>query len=135
LLSLTDEGTIVARIVKTIDIQGQPAVTLFDSGANYTYVRSALLVQAPRITVSKPVRVLLGGQTIDITENCLFNGKIEGLDFFTSAVPVVELGAVNGHKLDAIIGALTMEQWEIKLDPKKESLDLNGLRRRELTEY
>lgn len=125
----------MARIVKTIDIQGQPAVTLFDSGANYTYVRSALLVQAPRITVSKPVRVLLGGQTIDITENCLFNGKIEGLDFFTSAVPVVELGAVNGHKLDAIIGALTMEQWEIKLDPKKESLDLNGLRRRELTEY
>ena len=125
----------MSRIVKTIEIEGQLAVSLFDSVANYTYVRSTLLAQAPRITVAKPVRVVLGGQTIDITENCLFNGKIDGLDFFTSAVPVGQLGNANGHKLDAVIGALTMEQWEIKLDPKNESLDLNGLRRREMTEY
>ena len=38
-------------------------------------------------------------------------------------------------ELDAIIGALTMERWEIKLDPRSGSLDLEGLRRREFTEF
>ena len=29
----------MARIVKAIEIEGQPAVALFDTGAVYTYVR------------------------------------------------------------------------------------------------
>jgi hypothetical protein len=125
----------MARIIKTIEIEGQPAVALFDSGAVYSYVRSDLVTHAPRSAVVKPVRVLLGGQTIDITQICLFNGKIEGLDFFGDVVPVMDLGVADHQKLDAIIGALNLERWEIKLDPKTGSLDLGGLRRRELTEY
>jgi len=35
----------------------------------------------------------------------------------------------------AVIGSLTMERWEIKLDPKAGVLDLEGLRRREFTEF
>jgi len=31
---------------------------------------------------------------------------------------------LDGYELDAIIGALTMEEWEIKLDPKSQTLDL-----------
>ena len=62
-------------------------------------------------------------------------GEIEGLDFLADAVPVAELGRANGCELDAIIGALTMERYEIKLDPKAGVLDLEGLRRREFTEY
>jgi hypothetical protein len=76
-----------------------------------------------------------GGQEIDITEICVVQGKIEGLDFFADAVPVEGLGRANGQQLDALIGALTMERWEIKLDPKSGQLDLEGLRRREFTEY
>ncbi len=125
----------MARIIKTIEIEGQPATALFDTGAVNSYVQSSLVAQAPYTMVSKPIRVLLGGQTIDITQLCLFNGKIEGLDFFTDAVPVADLGAADGHKLDAIIGALTLERWEIKLDPKSGTLDLEGLRRREFIEY
>jgi hypothetical protein len=125
----------MARIIKTIEIEGQPAVTLFDSGAVYSYVRSDLVAQAPRTAVAKPVRVLLGGQTIDITQLCLFNGKIDGLDFFGDVVPVADLGVADHQKLDAIIGSLNLERWEIKLDPKNERLDLGGLQRRELTEY
>ena len=45
-----------------------------------------------------------------------------------------ELSA-DGYELDVIIGSLTMERWEIKLDPKTGMLDLEGLRRRELTEF
>ncbi len=125
----------MGRIIKTIEIEGQSAVALFDTGATYTYVRSALVANAPGKTVKKPVHVVLGGQDIAIRELRLIDGKIEGLDFFTDVVPVDGLGVADGYKLDAIIGALTMERFEIKLDPKSGVLDLEGLRRREFTEY
>jgi predicted aspartyl protease len=110
-------------------------VARFDTGATYTYVRQELLAEAPRRSVASPVRVGLGGQTIQIREECLMIGKIEGLDFSTEAVPVADLGRADGHSLDAIIGARTLEKWEIKLDPKTGALDVEGLRRREFTEY
>jgi hypothetical protein len=37
--------------------------------------------------------------------------------------------------LDTIIGALTMERWEIKLDLKNGTLDLEGLLRRAFTGF
>ena len=61
--------------------------------------------------------------------------EIEGLGFNTSAVPVESLGKGDGHDLDAIIGAITMEAWEITVNPKDGSLGLEGLKRREFTEY
>ena len=125
----------MARIIKTIEIEGKQATALFDTGALYTYVRSSLTKGAPRRTLKPPVRVALGGREFEIRELCFVEGKIEGLDFLTHAVPVEELGAADGHELDAIIGTLTMEQWEIKLDPRTGTLDLEGLRRREFTEY
>ena len=125
----------MGRILQRIEIEGQPTVAFFDTGAVYTYVRSDLVRQAPCSTVSRPVRVALGGRTIEITELCLFNGKIEGLDFFTDAVPVDRLGVAEGQELGAVIGARTMEQWQIRLDPATGALDLEGLRQREFTEF
>jgi len=125
----------MARIIRTIEIEGQPAVALFDTGALYTYICSSLVRDAPRRSVTRPVRVTVGGQDIDIRELCLIEGKIEGLDFFADAVPVAELGTADGHELDALIGALTMERWEIRLDPRTGVLDLDGLKRREFTEF
>ncbi len=125
----------MARIIKTIEIEGQPAVALFDTGAAYSYVRSTLVREVPRKVVTRPVRVTLGGKEIDIRELCFIEGKIEGLDFFADAVPVDDIGRANGYELDALIGALTMERWEIRLDPKAGTLDLEGLRRREFTEF
>jgi len=125
----------MARIIKSIEIEGRQAVALFDTGATYTYVRSPLVREVPRRALRKPVQVGLGGRSIKIRELCFLQGKIEGLDFLTDAVPVSKLGAADGHELDAIIGARTMEQWEIKLDPKAGTLDLEGLRRREFTEF
>ena len=110
-------------------------MALFDSGAVYTYVRSSLLANAPRFTVSRPTRVALGGQTIEIRELCWVHGSIEGLKFDTDAVPVKEIGMVEGHDLDAIIGVLTMERYEILLNPRAGTLDLRGLERGELTEF
>jgi predicted aspartyl protease len=125
----------MARIVKTIEIEGQPAVALFDTGAMYTCVLSPLVRDAPRRAMIPPARVALGGREIEIRELCFVQGKIEGLDFLADAVPVAELGAADGHELDAVIGARTMEQWEIRLDPRTGTLDLEGLRRREFIEF
>ena len=85
--------------------------------------------------MSPPITVALGGQEIEIREVCLVEGKIEGLPFLTDAAPVAELGEADGHRLDAIIGAQTIKQWEISLDPSTGELDLEGLRWREFKEW
>ena len=125
----------MARIIKTIEIEGQPAVALFDTGAMYSYVRSSLVREVPRRAMIPPARVDLRGREIEIRELCFVQGKIEGLDFLADAVPVEEIGHADGHELDALLGARTMEQWEIRLDPRTGTLDLEGLRRREFTEF
>jgi aspartyl protease len=125
----------MSRIVKTIEIEGQPVNALFDTGAFHSYVLRKYLRDVPIRPVSKPYEVALGGETIHVTERALVNGKIEGLDFDTSVVPVESLGKANGHNLDAIIGAITMEAWEITVNPKDGTLGLDALKRREFTEY
>ena len=125
----------MARIVKEIEIEGRKAVALFDTGAMYTYVLNDYIVDSAKKAVREPYRVAMGGRTIEIKELCLIGGSIERLAFDTEAVPIDEIGKVDGYKLDAIIGAITMEQWEIRLDPKTQELDLEGLRRREVTEF
>src|SRR5438132_780312 len=125
----------MSRIIKTIEIEGRPAKALFDTGAFHTYVLRKYLETVPMLPVSKRYEVALGGETVEIRERGLINGKIEGLGFDTSVVPVDSLGKANGHDLDAIIGAITMEAWEITVDPKDGTLGLEGLRRREFTEY
>jgi len=125
----------MARVIKTIEVEGQPAKALFDTGASHTYLLSKYLQNVPRLRVTKPYEVALGGETIRVTERAMINGKIEGLDFDTYVVPVESLGKANGHDLDAIIGAVTMEVWEITVNPKDGTLGLEGLKRREFTEY
>lgn len=125
----------MSRVIKNIEIEGKEGTALFDTGAFHTYVLRKYLKKIPRHRVSKPYEVSLGGSTIVVREQAFINGKIEGLDFTTMVVPIDSLGHADGHKLDAIIGASTMEQWEITVNPKDASLGLEGLRRREFTEY
>jgi len=125
----------MSRVIKTIEIEGQPVKALFDTAAFHSYVLRKYLEAVPMRAVTKPYEVALDGETIQIRERALVNGKIEGLDFDTSVVPVDSLGRANGHDLDAVIGAITTEAWEITVDPKDGTLGLEGLRRREFTEY
>jgi len=62
-------------------------------------------------------------------------GRIEGYGFDTYVIPIDDLGSIDGKVIDAIIGAETMEGWEIISNPKDGTLDLSGLKRREFTEY
>jgi hypothetical protein len=125
----------MSRVIKTIEIEGQPAKALFDTGAFHSYVLRRYVESSPTQVVAKPYEVALGGETFEVREHALVNGKIEGLDFNTMVVPIERLGKANGHNLDAIIGAITMEAWEITVNPRDGSLGLEGLKRREFTEY
>src|SRR6266704_3179469 len=108
----------MSRVIKTIEIEGQPVKALFDTGAFHTYLLRRYLEGLPSriVPVNNPYDVALGGETIHITERALVNGKIEGLDFDTSVVPVDSLGKANVHDLDAIIGTSTMRPWEITVN-------------------
>lgn len=123
------------RILKEIEIEGKKAKALFDTGAVHTWVIKKLLKNVPTKKISKSYRVGLGGKNVEVKEMCLINGKIEGLDFSTSAISVDEIGKINGDKIDVLVGALTLEEWEITLNPKEGTLGLDGLKRREFTEF
>jgi hypothetical protein len=125
----------MGRIIKEIRIEGKPGVALFDTGSMHTYIRREFLAGVPKRSITKPYKVALGGRQIEVRELCVALGEIEGLEFDAEAVPLDEIGRADGHELDAIIGALTMEKWEIRLDPRKQQLDIEGLRRREFTEF
>ncbi|MEW6685422.1 MAG: hypothetical protein AB1393_04365 [Candidatus Edwardsbacteria bacterium] len=123
------------RIVKETEIEGKKATALFDTDSMHTYVSSRLLEGVPIRFLSRPYKVALGGRVIEVKEHCSIQGKIEGLDFHTEVVPIDEVGRVDGKEVDIIIGALTMEEWEIIPNPKDATLDLSGLKRREFTEF
>jgi hypothetical protein len=125
----------MSRVIKTIEIEGKPLVTLFDTGAFHSYVLRKHLKGIPSRTVKRSFEVSLGGATFVVRELAVVNGKIEGLDFATTVVPINGLGKADGQRLDAIIGAGTMEEWEITVSPKDGALGLEGLKRREFTEY
>lgn len=125
----------MGRIIKEIEVGGKKAIALFDTGAWHSYIIKNLLGNFPVGKVTKPYKVTLGGIKIEIKENALIEGKIEGLDFNTTAIPIEEIGIVDGKEIDVIIGAFTMEEWEITLSPKTDDLGLEGLKRREFTEF
>ena len=67
----------MSRVIKTIEIEGQPVKVLFDTGAFHTYVLRKYLEAVPDrlVPVTKPYEVALGGETIQIRERALVNGK------------------------------------------------------------
>jgi hypothetical protein len=99
------------------------------------YVIRDFLEGIPIRLLSEPYRVALGGRVIEVREYCAVEGKIEGYGFDTKVVPIDDLGKVDGKGIDALIGALTMEEWEISVNPRDGTLDLSGLKKREFTEF
>ncbi len=124
----------MARTFKEIEVEGKLAYVLFDTGSTRSYVRKELASDVKRKIV--PFNVGLGGRTYRIDEACLLNCAIEGLPFDAEAHPVDDLGFdERGRRIDAVIGALTMEKWVLIPNPKTGEIDLTALRRREFTEF
>lgn len=71
----------MTRIIKTIEIEDQPAVALFDTGAVYTYVRGALVRDAPNRAMVPPARVGLGGRRLRFANIASCKEKTRGWNF------------------------------------------------------
>ncbi len=123
----------MSRIVKEIGVEGRQLRALFDTGSLRSYVKAEFRPAATRRV--SPITVGLGGTVRQLDERCDFTARIDGLEFDITAYVVEELGETEHGPLDLLVGALTMEEWYIKLDPQQGELDLSGLRRREFTEY
>ncbi|MBM4465399.1 MAG: hypothetical protein FJ014_07605 [Chloroflexi bacterium] len=82
-----------------------------------------------------PITVGLGGVVRRLDERCDLTATIDGLEFDMMAYVVKDLGETEYGRLDAIVGALIMEEWYIKLHPRRGELDLSEPRKREFTEY
>ncbi len=123
------------RIIKNIEIEGNRVNALFDTGSFHTWIVKSLLQNVPSRPLRKSYKVALGGRIFEVKEHYLITGKIEGYEFDTKANSIDELRNIDGKVIDAIIGAETMEEWEIIPNPKDGTLDLSGLKRREFIEY
>src|SRR5258707_1256461 len=76
----------MSRVIKTIEIEGQPVKALFDTGAFHSYVLRQFLESVPMRPVVKPYKVALGGETIKIRERALVYGMSASRNsFFTKA--------------------------------------------------
>ena len=123
----------MTRIVKEIDVEGRPLRALFDTGSLRSYVRAEF--RPPGTRRVSPITVGLGGTVRELDERSDFTARIGDLEFDMTAYIVEELGETEHGRLDALVGALTMEEWYIKLDPQQGELDLSALRKREFTEF
>ena len=123
----------MSRIVKEIGVEGRQLRALFDTGSLRSYVT---VESRPSVTrKGRPISVGLGGTVRQLDERCDFTATIDDLEFDMTAYVVQELGETEHGRLDVLVGALTMEEWYIKLDPQKGELDLSGLRKGEFTEF
>jgi hypothetical protein len=123
----------MTRIIKEIAVGGRALRTLFDSGSLRSYIKAEF--RPPTARKVRPITVGLGGEVRQLNERCDLTAAIDSLEFDMTAYVVEELGETEHGPLDAIVGALTLEEWYIKLDPRTGELDLSGLRKREFTEY
>lgn len=123
----------MGRIVHEIEVSGKKVKALFDAGSLRSYIRREF--GPPTTRKVSAIRVGLGGKTVLLDSRCDLTATIDGLEFDFTAYLIEEIGETEYGRIDAIIGALAMEEWWIKPDPKTKTLDLSGLRRREFTEF
>lgn len=126
----------MARPIRSVRINDQPARALFDTGSIGSYIRVHLAGPFPRVRLKKPMRVGLGGQVLNLRAICLVEAQLEGEPFNFQAFPVQRIGKdETGQEIDLLIGAAAMEQWGLTLDPRTGRIDLRRLKKREFTEY
>jgi hypothetical protein len=124
----------MSRIVRQIEVEGRSLNAMFDTGAVRSYVTREAFPNTGLIRRTIPVTVGLGGRERRLEERCDFAATVEGLDFDITAYVIDDSVETEFGRIDVIVGALTMEEWWIKLDPANNEMDLSMLRRREFTE-
>src|SRR5438128_231969 len=115
----------MGRIREHIRVNGRKCWTLFDSGAQNTYVVPAVATLLVTKKLTKPFRAALGGGIKKAATLAILDAQVEGHKVATHAIVVDEIGTdKDGKPIEVLFGALTMQQWGNRLVPKEERLDL-----------
>lgn len=115
----------MGRVRANITIAGHNYWALFDSGARNTYIVEMLTADLPTFTLEKSEPVALGGRIHQEVKRCLLTCQVENLPIWTHARVLEEIGTDElGKKIEVLIGALTMQEWGIRLVLDEERLDL-----------
>jgi hypothetical protein len=116
----------MARIRADIKISHRNRWAIFDSGSRNNYISEDVALDLPSFDLPKPQPVSLGGEVHSVSKCAYLDCEIEGLPIQGHARIIDEIGLdEDGKKIEAIIGALTMQEWGIRLDLEEEKLDLS----------
>lgn len=127
----------MGRILRDIEIDGQNKKAIFDTGSVTSFITKDALPECAVCISIKPIDMRLAGKHHRIVKRCLISGKLEKKNFEFDAFLIDGLGEVQekGETLDILIGATTMEEWAIIVDPKKQTIDLGGLEKRQFLAF
>lgn len=115
----------MGRIREYIKVSGKKCWTLFDSGAQNTYIAPKVARLLVTKKLSKPFRTAIGGGTKKTSTAAILDADVQGHKIVTNAMVLDEIGRdEEGKTIDVLFGALAMQQWGIRLVPKEERLDL-----------
>lgn len=116
----------MGRVFKEIDVKGKKFWTLFDSGAENTYVVEDAARLLSQETLPREVIASLGGRIHKVSKTVLLIATIDGYHVDATARCVDEIGGdKNGRKIEILFGALAMQNWGINLNLKEEKLDFS----------
>lgn len=116
----------MGRVRAEIKVNGAKCWTLFDSGAENTYVTK----EAARLLTTQPLpkawKSHLGGEVHKITHSCRLDAIIKKHWVFVGAYVIDEIGfdKKKGRPIEILFGARAMQQWGIELNLKKEQVEL-----------
>lgn len=117
----------MGRVREYIKVKARSCWTLFDSGAEKTYVLHE--VAAPfgprRFRPAWPA--LLGGAAHKIDHDCILEAVVDGKVVRVRAYVIDRIGMdkKTQRPFEVLFGALAMQEWNIELDLKRERLDMS----------
>ena len=115
----------MGRVYTELRENGRCLWALFDTGSKNTYIVRSALGQLPTQTLANPFQVGLGGKNRTADRMCNLEGFVEGRRVAVQAFVIDELGRdEKGRAIELLFGALAMQQWNIRVIPDEERLDL-----------
>jgi len=115
----------MGRIRQAIQVHGRDCRTLFDSGARNSYIVPEVASLVTTSKIDQPFRSRLGGSVKEAKETAVLEAEVEGHRISFHAMVIDDIGTdQDGTPIEILVGALTMQQWGIRLLPDEEKLDL-----------
>ena len=116
----------MGQVRTDIKVNGKKCWTLFDSGAENTYVRQEVACPLSPQKLPKTIKSHLGGKAHKITHSCRLDAIVEGKWVMVDAYIIDEIGFDKKKRqpYDILFGARAMQQWGMELNLKKEKVEL-----------